>query len=140
MKVTLTDSEGSSTLTDVQEINIGIGGELVITRADENQMFTLHREGAGLRVKVEPEPMNTRLKSAAAVVLATLPDCERCRTGDILDICACTRWCGVDYCLSDTLREGPSVLDPIGGDLWDKDRDALHDQAHKDADDAGSAG
>lgn len=132
MKVTITDTEERTVLTDVQEINVTPYGDVAITKADETTLFKLD-EDTQLRIRVEPEPMNTRLKSAASVVLATLPDCERCRIPDVLLPCSCGKWCGLDICLVDDLRTGPSVLDPISGDLWDKDRDAEHEAAQEAA-------
>lgn len=149
MKVTLTDKEGPTVLTEVQEIIVNPYGDVAITQADETKLFKIDEE-TQLRIRVEPEPMNTRTKSAAAIMLATLPECDRCRPKagppDVLMVCACPKWCGLEICLADDLTRGPSVLDPIDGSFWDTGRDAVHDQAAaaaqvaKEEADKGSAG
>lgn len=106
MKVTIVSAGGAGEgegviLTDVQEVVIGPDArEFTVIRADESFLYELG--GEVLSATITPEPMNTKLLSEANILLATLPNCERCRSGDVLQpVCSCTKWCGVDACLAD---------------------------------------
>lgn len=95
-------------ISNIQRIWRNVGGELVLERGSLTFDYTTDQV---LCFAVEPENMRTQTKSLAAATLAVLPDCDRCRKGDVLLPCACERWCGVDYCLSEPLP--PELTEPL---------------------------
>lgn len=111
------------TVEGIEKISFGAGlvlerGELVFYYDDKNLItFT-----------IEPEGLATKLKGDAHAALAALQDCERCRAGDVLGVCACVKWCGVDMCLSEdgrlTVDKGPRLDDFWGKEPKDKGDDA----------------
>lgn len=95
-------------IVGVQRIWRNVGGELVLERGS---LTFDYAADVVLCFEVSPESMRTPLKSVASTVLATLPDCDRCRGGDVLLPCACEKWCGMDMCLSEPLP--PELTAPL---------------------------